>query len=93
MSDSVTSWTIAHQAPLFMELPRQEYWSGLPFFSPEDLANLGIEPESPAWQVDSFPLSPHLCRWPESNIPGGAEFSSFIFLKQVYYVVQKNVKL
>ena len=32
-----TPWTIAHQAPLSMELLRQEYWSGLPFPSPEDL--------------------------------------------------------
>ena len=30
----LTSWTVAHQAPLSMEVPRQEYWSGLPFPSP-----------------------------------------------------------
>ena len=30
----VTPWTVAHQAPLSMEFPRQEYWSGLPFPSP-----------------------------------------------------------
>ena len=40
-----------------MEIPRQEYWSGLPFPSPGDLPNPGIEPGSPAWQVDSLPLS------------------------------------
>ena len=34
VSDSVTPWTIAHQAPLFVEFSRQEYWSGLPFPSP-----------------------------------------------------------
>ena len=34
MSESVTSWTAAHQAPLSMGFPRQEYWSGLPFPSP-----------------------------------------------------------
>ena len=44
----VTSWTIAPQAPLSMGFPRQEYWSGLPFPSPEDLLNPGIEPASPA---------------------------------------------
>ena len=33
---------IAHQAPLFMEFSRQEYWSGLPFSSPEDLPNLSL---------------------------------------------------
>ena len=44
MSDSfVTSWTIAHQAPLIMGFPRQEYWSGLPPPSLEDLPNPSIE--------------------------------------------------
>ena len=41
-------WTIAHQAPLSMGFSRQEYWSGLPFPSPEDLPNPGIKPVSPA---------------------------------------------
>ena len=41
-------WTVAHQAPLSMGFPRQEYWSGLPFPSPGDLLNPGIEPTSPA---------------------------------------------
>ena len=40
-----------------MGFPRQEYWSGLPFLSPGDRPNPGIEPASPAWQVDSLPLS------------------------------------
>ena len=48
-------WTIAHQAPLSMELSRQEYWSGLPFPSVEDLPDPGIEPGSPALQADSLP--------------------------------------
>ena len=48
-------------ARLFMGFLRQEYWSGLPFPSPGDLPNSGIEPESPAWQADSLPLS-HLGR-------------------------------
>ena len=48
MSDSVTPWTVAHQAPLSVGFPRQEYWNGLPFPSPEDLPKPGIEPESPA---------------------------------------------
>ena len=50
-------WTVAHQAPLSMGFPRQEYWSGLSFPSPGDLPDPGIEPMSPAWQVDSLPLS------------------------------------
>ena len=39
-----TPWTIAYQAPLSMGFSRQEYWSGLPFPSPGDLPDLGIEP-------------------------------------------------
>ena len=49
---------VAHQAPLSMGFPRQEYWSGLPFPTPEDLPNPGIEPSSlasPA-KIDSLPL-------------------------------------
>ena len=42
----VTPWTVARQAPLSMGFPRQAYWSGLPFPSPEDLAHPGIEPQS-----------------------------------------------
>ena len=46
VSDSVTPWTVAHQAPLSIEFPRQEYWNGLPFTSPGDLPHPGIEPAS-----------------------------------------------
>ena len=46
MSNSVTPWTVAHQAPLSMEFSRQEYWSGLLFPSPGDLPNPGITPAS-----------------------------------------------
>ena len=51
-------WTIAYQAPLSLELPRQEYWSGLPFPSPGDLSDLRIEPRSPTLQVDALPSEP-----------------------------------
>ena len=44
VSDSVTPWTVAYQAPPSMGFSRQEYWSGLPFPSPEDLPDPGIEP-------------------------------------------------
>ena len=47
-------WTAARQAPLTM---KQEYWSGFPLPSPGDFPSLGIKPSSPAWQVDSLPLS------------------------------------
>ena len=56
----VTLWTVAHQAPLSMGFPRQEYWSGLPCPSPGDLPDPRMEPLSPgapALQADSLPLS------------------------------------
>ena len=49
-----TPWTVAHQACLSMGFPRQEYWSGLPFPSPGDLPDEGIEPGSPVLQADSL---------------------------------------
>ena len=53
-----TPWNIAHQAPLSMELSRQEYWSGFPFPSPGDLPDPGIKPRSPTFQADSLPSGP-----------------------------------
>ena len=41
-----TPWTVAHQAPLSMGFPRQEYWNGLPFLSPGHLPDPSIEPSS-----------------------------------------------
>ena len=49
-----TPWTVAFQVPVSMGFSRQEYWSGLPFPSPGDLPDTGIEPGSPAWQADSL---------------------------------------
>ena len=43
-----TPWTAACQVPLSVGFPRQEYWSGLPFPSPDDLPDSGIKPVSPA---------------------------------------------
>ena len=54
----VTPWTVAYQAPLSMVLSRQEYWSGLPFPSPRDLPDPGIEPGSPAFQADALTAKP-----------------------------------
>ena len=54
---SVCHLTVALQGPLSMGFLRQEYWSGLPFPSPGDFPDLGIEPGSPALQADSLPLS------------------------------------
>ena len=54
----MTSWTVACQAALSVGIPRQEYWSGLPFPFPGDLPDRGIEPESPTLQADSLPTEP-----------------------------------
>ena len=54
----VTPRTIAHQALLPMDFSRQEYWSALPFPSPEDVPYSRTEPESPALWADSLPSEP-----------------------------------
>ena len=51
-------WTVASQAFQSMGFSRQEYWSGLPFPSPEDFPNPGIEPRSPALQADTLLSEP-----------------------------------
>ena len=56
----MTPWTVALQAPLSVGFLRQDYWSGLPFPSPGDLPDPGIEPTvlamSPVLEADSVPL-------------------------------------
>ena len=59
---SVTPWTVAYQAPPSMGFSKQEYWCGLPFPSPEDFADPGIEPQSPTLRADALP----------SQLPGKA---------------------
>ena len=54
----MTPWTVARQTPLSLEFSRQEYWGRLPFLSPGDLPDPGIEPGSPALQADSLPSEP-----------------------------------
>ena len=74
MSDSfVTPWTVAHQAPLPMDFSRQEYWSRLPFSSPGDLPNPGIEPISCIGRWILFCLShlgspSKLIQWLNKNV-------------------------
>ena len=53
-----TPWTVAYQASPSMGFSRQEYRSGLPFPSPGDLPNSGIELRSPALQADALPSEP-----------------------------------
>ena len=61
-----TPWTAAYQAPLSMDFSRQEYQSGLPFPSPGDLPNPGVEPASPA--------SPTLARGFFTTAPPGKPY-------------------
>ena len=66
-------WTRECQAPLSMEFSRQEYWNELPCPSLGDIPDPGIEPRSPALQVDSLSFEllgkppqcggPHLISW------------------------------
>ena len=63
-------WTVAHQAPPSMGFSRQEYWSGLPFPSPGDLPDPGIEPRSPTLQADALTSAP----------PGKPNISYFLLL-------------
>ena len=53
-----TLWTIAHQAPPSVGFSRQEYWSGLPFPSPGNLPDPGIEPRSAAMQAGTLTSDP-----------------------------------
>ena len=68
---SATLWTVAYQAPPSMGFSRQEYWSGLPFPSPGNLPNPGIEPRSPALEADALtsepPGKPHTWIGPKSQ--------------------------
>ena len=67
----VTPWTVAYQAPPSMGFSRQEYWSGLPFPSPGDLPNPGLEPESPAFQADALTSEPPgkpFSKWTEYDL-------------------------
>ena len=58
LCNSITPLSVAHQAPLSLGFPRQEYWNELPFPSPEDLPKPGVELRSPELQVDSSPSEP-----------------------------------
>ena len=51
--------TVAYQAPPSMGFSRQECWSGLPFPSPGDFPDTGIEPRSPALRADALSSEPH----------------------------------
>ena len=64
----VTTWIVAHQAPVSMEFSRQGYWSGLPFPPPGDLPDPGIEPTSPSVSWTGRRILYHLPNdWDESK--------------------------
>ena len=54
----VIPWTVAYQASPSMEFSKQEYWSGLPFPSPGDIPDPGVEPRSPTLQADALLSEP-----------------------------------
>ena len=82
-----TPWTVAYQAPQSVGFSRQEYWSQLPFPSPGDLPDPGIEPRSPTLQADPLPSELKLCifqrkkKSPVKNYP--------FFFK---YLLEENVR-
>ena len=69
----VTPWTVAHQPPLSMGFPRQEYWSGLPFPLPRDLPNPEIKPASPTAPASVvFPIVFREVPGTGRGLPGGS---------------------
>ena len=76
----VNPWTVAHQAHQSMGFSRQEYWSGLPCPSLRDLPDPGIEPKSPALQMDSLPAEPQ--GKPKNTEVGSLSLLQGIFLTQ-----------
>ena len=80
MSDSVTPWTVARQAPLSMGFSRQEYWSGVPFPPPGDLSDPRIKPMAPVVSPASQEMQEmHHRRFFTAEPPGKPE--SYNFLK------------
>ena len=83
----VTPWTIAHQARLSMGFFRQEYWSGLPFSSPRDLPNPGIDHTAPATSLALQKASLLLSHWSL----GRKEYCASITIK--LYMILKKVEI
>ena len=79
----VTPWTVAYQAPRSMGFSRQEYWSWLPFPSPGDLPNPGIETGSPALQTDALLSEP----------PGKSYLNMLLKSTFILYILQRVTKV
>ena len=76
MSNSVTPWTIAHQAPLSIEFSNQEYWNVFPFLCPGDLPNPGIKPAAS--------MSSALAGRFFTTEPPGKPSTTVLLLKRIY---------
>ena len=76
-------WTVTHQAPLSMEFPRKEYWSGLPFLSLGDLPDPEIKPGSLALQVVSCIAGGFFINWATREAP-----YTYIYIYSVYSMLQ-----
>ena len=86
VSDSATPWTVARQAPLSMGNLQARIWSAVPWPPPGDLPNPGIEPRSPALQVDSLPSEP-----PEK--PKNTGVGSLSLLQGIFPILESNQSL
>ena len=89
----VTPWTMAYQAPPSMGFSWQEYWSGLPFPSPGDLPDPGIQPGSPAFQEDALTSEPlgkpfwTTKEIPKCNFPTCSVSSTDLHLLLLFFLV------
>ena len=83
----VIPWTVACQAPLSMGSSRQEHWSGLPFPSPGDLPDPGIEPVFPALQADDLPSE----LWGKPKLEGLRHFK--IWKQNILYHIKLKLNL
>ena len=89
ISEPVIPCTVTYQVPPSMEFSRQEYWSGLPFPSPGDLPNPGIEPRFPALQTDALlpelPGKPkYMVSFKEVSQFGGKEYPGNLFKQYIF---------
>ena len=80
MSNSVNLQTVARQAPLSTEFSRKEYWSGLPFPTPGDRPNPGIEPASPTLAGGFFTTVP----------PGKSSIINLSMCKSIHVDIWQN---
>ena len=90
-----TPWAVAYQAPRSMGFSRQEYWSGLPFPSPEDLPSTGVEPGPPALQTDTLLSEPPGINasfsWSSTTLSTMFVFNYFLTLHLVFFILPITV--